>query len=91
MNAKIYIEGGGYSKELHVRCRQGNALPSLNDVESRPRNAIQDSLVQATRRCKAGYVKGKRSFQIVARLDPESLREYLPSFQRFERVLKEKL
>ena len=63
----------------------------IADVESRPRNAIQDSLVQATRRCKAGYVKGKRSFQIVARLDPESLREYLPSFQRFERVLKEKL
>ena len=63
----------------------------IADVESRPRNAIQDSLVQATRGCKVGYVKGKRSFQIVARLDPESLREYLPSFQRFERVLKEKL
>lgn len=72
-------------------CLQVTALPSLHDVESRSRGAVHDSLVRATRTCKAGYVKGTRSFEVVGRLNPAALRQHLPSFVRFERVLKEKL
>ncbi len=72
-------------------CLQTTALPSLHDIESRSRGAVHDALVRATRACKAGYVKGTRSFEVVGRLNPATLRQHLPSFVRFERVLKEKL
>ena len=70
---------------------QDSALPPLKDMESRDRHSIQDALVQATRNCKNGYAKGKRSFAVIAKLAPEKLRPHLPSFARFERVLSRKL
>jgi hypothetical protein len=68
-----------------------SALPDLGDLESRPRDTIQDSLVQATRNCKNFYAKGKRSFGVLGELDPAVLREFLPSFARCERVLWRRL
>lgn len=67
------------------------ALPVLTDVESRGRHAIQDSLVLATNGCKNAYAKGKRSFEVVGKLNPNVLRQHLPSFVRCERVLRAKL
>ena len=72
-------------------CLQVSALPNLHDLESRNRASIQDALVHATRTCRNGYAKGKRSFQILARLDPVVLRQHLPSFVRCERVLQDNL
>jgi hypothetical protein len=70
---------------------QENALPDLHDMESRARDAVQNALVHATRMCKNAYQKGKRSFEILALLDPRELRKHLPSFVRCVRVLEEKL
>jgi hypothetical protein len=68
-----------------------NALPALQDMESRDRHAIQDAIVHATRNCKNAYQKGKRSFEVLAKLQPAELRKHLPSFVRCERVLKARL
>lgn len=56
MRAILYVEGGGDSKELHARCREG-----------------------------------KRSFELLGKLDPDTLGERLPSFVRVLRVLGQEL
>lgn len=70
---------------------QETALPSLSDMESRPREAVQDALERATRSCKNRYAKGRRSFEILARLDPATLSRHLPSFARCKRILSRQL
>ena len=50
-----------------------------------------DALVNATHTCTAAYNKGKKSFEIVAILNPETLHQHLPSFVRCERILDEHL
>lgn len=68
-----------------------SALPPLNDLESRGRHDVHDKLVRATRNCSNAYSKGKRSFEVVAKLEPAVLRQHLPSFERMERVLEDNL
>lgn len=72
-------------------CLRANALPDLDNMELRARGAVQDALAEATRTCKNKYSKGKRSFEILARLVPAVLRQHLPSFARCVRVLERKL
>ena len=78
-------------RDHYPGCLQENALPSLTNMESRTRDAVQNALVQATRTCRNKYAKGKKSFDVVGRLDPVELRRHLPSFVRCERVLKDQL
>jgi len=66
---------------------QESGLPSLHDLEGRPRDAIQKALIQATRNCSNAYTKGKRSFEVLAELDPATLIKYLASFARIRRIL----
>jgi hypothetical protein len=66
---------------------QESALPSLHKLEGRSRDAIQDALSHATRNCRNAYVKGKRSFEVLAKLDPATLGKHLPSFVRVRRIL----
>ena len=75
-----------YGSEL-----QDTALPALNDIESRSCDSIQDSLLHATRNCTNAYEKGKRSFQVLSKLDPDELQKRLPGFVRCKRVLGAKL
>ena|SRR5579872_654545 len=70
---------------------QGAALPPLNNLESRPRHDVQEKLFHATRRCRNFYTKGKRSFEILGKLNPEELKKRLPSFVRICRILSERL
>lgn len=70
---------------------QESALPSSVNMESRPRHQVQDGLENATRKCKGPYEKGKRSFEVLGKLDPAVLRQHLPSFSRCVRVLGENL
>lgn len=72
-------------------CLQESALPAAYDLEARPRDAIQNALLQATRSCKNRYSKGRRSFEILGRLAPATLKQNLPSFARCLRVLDENL
>ncbi len=70
---------------------QSSALPRLVNLEGRDRHDIQDALVHATRNCSNAYTKGKRSFEILAKLSPDVLERYLPSFERFRRILNDNL
>lgn len=70
---------------------QENALPSIIDLEKRSRQEVHDKLKNATRNCSNAYQKGKRSFEVVGKLDPSVLTKLLPSFNRAMRVLHQKL
>ena len=66
-------------------------LPALPDLEKRGRQEVQDALEKATSACKNAYEKGKRSFQVLGQLDPDTLKKHLPSFSRMTRILEKKL
>jgi hypothetical protein len=70
---------------------QENALPPLNGLEARGRHDIHDRLVHATRNCKNAFTKGERSFDILEEIDPEVLKQHLPSFARVDGILNAKL
>lgn len=78
-------------REHYGAALRENALPDLHNMESRPRQTVQDGLQQATRECKNKYEKGKRSFEILAKLNVIELSKHLPSFERCERILNKKL
>ena len=66
---------------------QESAIPALHNLEERARDAIQKSLTHATRNCRNAYAKGKRSFEVLGKLDPATLSTHLPSFVRIRRIL----
>lgn len=68
-----------------------SALPATVNLEARGRHDVQDALANATRDCRNCYAKGKRSFDILAKLDPAVLRKHLPSFARACDVLQRKV
>ena len=70
---------------------QESALPSLVNLEQRTRQYIQEQLSHATRNCSNAYKKGELSFEILGKLSPNTLSNYLPSFARVQRVLDEVL
>ena len=65
-----------------------NALPPLNALESRRRGDVFDRLRNATGR---RYKKGDESFKVFGTLNPATLEEHLPSFNRARRILNQKL
>lgn len=69
---------------------QENALPALQDMEGRNRHTVQNALISATRNCSNAYAKGRRSFEILEKLNPATL-QALPSFARIKRILDEEL
>lgn len=78
-------------REHYGQKLQENALPPLDNLENRNRHDVYDKLVHASRNCSNAYSKGKRSFEVLAKLDPAVLKQHLPSFVRVDRILKEKL
>ncbi len=70
---------------------QASALPPLSELENRHRKSIQEALIRATRNCSNAYAKGKRSFELLGKLDPAALDPHLPSFRRVLRILEERL
>ena len=70
-----------------------NALPPTVDLEERSKDDVQKSLEHATKNCGKGrtYEKGKRSFELLAQLDPQTLKRLLHHFSRFCVVLDSKL
>lgn len=67
-----------------------SALPPLNDLERRSKGDVQRKLKHATRECGDDrmYRKGKRSFELIAELDPSVLKERLPHFNRLCETLE---
>lgn len=73
-------------------CLQETALPSLHNMENTNRHAVQKALTHATRTCKKRYKKGKVSFEIMQKINPDSLKvDDLPSFLRMVEILRERL
>ncbi len=70
---------------------QKSALPALNNLESRYREEVQQKLTHATRNCSNAYTKGKRSFVVLGKLSPATLKQHLPSFRRVVRILEREL
>ena len=68
-----------------------NQLPPTNGLESKERHDVQDRLERASRDCRNAFAKGKRSFEVLGKLDPTVLSQHLPSFARVKRILDEKL
>lgn len=67
------------------------ALPSLHELETRERETVLHGLEQATRDCSNAYQKGKRSFEVLAKLNPDTLEQHLPSFSRMRLILNNRL
>ena len=67
-------------------------MPPTNDLENRSKDDVQTALKDATKNCGRDrmYEKGKRSFELLGRLDPEKLKD-LPHFSRLWNVLDKKL
>ena len=68
-----------------------NRLIPLDQIENRNRHFVHERLEKATENCSNSYAKGTRSFEVLERLNPETLREHLPSFDRIYYILKKKL
>lgn len=72
---------------------QESALPAPNDLEGQAKAEVQQALEHATRECGRDreYKKGKRSFRLIAELDPRVLEENLPHFVELHRILDKTL
>ena len=68
-----------------------NALPSPTNLESRSTEDVQNRLENATVGCAAPYAKGPRSYEVVGKLNPDTLESHLPSFRRARRILDNRL
>jgi len=77
-------------KEHFLRNFQESALPKPYNLESQHRHDVHDKLERATRNCSNAYAKGKRSFELLGKLNPSAL-SALPSFSRMVRILSSKL
>ncbi|MFM7086060.1 MAG: DUF4276 family protein [Cyanobium sp.] len=68
-----------------------NQLPATTNLESRHRHDVPEQLERATAGTSKPYRKGKRSFDLLAKLNPQALAPLLPSFQRAMTILASKL
>lgn len=69
--------------------RENSLLPVV-ELENRGKEQVQQALEDGTRGCDRDrrYMKGKRSFQVVAELDPAVLERELPHFKRLLETLR---
>ena len=66
-------------------------LPEIDNLEEVSPGNLEGRLEDATLLCPDPYSKGRNSFEVLGKLNPNILEEHLPSFQRARRILKEKL
>lgn len=79
-------------RAFFLQCLQESALPAPNDLETRPKEDVQEAMERATRTCERDrtYTKGRRSFELLGKLNPSELRK-LPHFAALCEVLERKL
>ncbi|MFH0967906.1 MAG: DUF4276 family protein [Methanobacteriota archaeon] len=70
--------------------REASLLP-IYELEKRPRDEVLESLISGTVNCgrNKAYRKGKRSFELLIHLNPKTLQQNLPHFQRFIQTLRQ--
>ena len=66
-------------------------LPDLNSLEELSPGGLKDVLESATRFCAEPFSKGRNSFTVLGKLNPNVLEEHLSSFRRALRILNEQL
>ena len=66
-------------------------LPELDNLEHLSPGNLKDRLESATQHCPDPYSKGRNSFEILGKLNPDVLEQRLPSFRRARRILNDKL
>jgi hypothetical protein len=91
METWIMADHGALQK-VFGSCLRGGSLFPANNLEERSRQELLAALKSATDNCgkNKGYDKGKRSFQLLAELNPRSL-ENLSYFSRFKEALIRRL
>ena len=66
--------------------------PDADDLESRRKKEVSDALRNATQSSSKGrYHKGKHSFDLLGKVQPEKLKRRLPHFRRFVETLDARL
>ena len=89
---ETWIVADGRALAAHYgQCLQESALPTLYNLESKDRNTVQDRLFHATRNCIGPYDKGEKSYELLGKLNPDSIEPHLPSFKRARDILGGKL
>lgn len=74
--------------EFYGQGYRGNALPQNPQVEQIAKDDVLDGLDRAARQTsKRGYHKGSDSFEILAEIDPEKVRNASPHARRFIEAL----
>lgn len=66
-------------------------LPPLHNLEARHTKDVLEALNSATKDCGSPYAKGSNSFAVLEKLNPEALKNHLPSFNRVLRILENRL
>jgi hypothetical protein len=89
METWIMADRGSLRKVFGAHLRESALFP-VEGLERRSRQDLLAALKNATEECGRGkgYDKGRRSFQILAELDPETLKENLSYFCRFSETLE---
>jgi len=91
METLIVADRDTLSEHYGTKLQESTLTPLLPELEKRTRDEVQEKLKYATRNCSNAYRKGRRSFEILGRLMPDTLEKSLPSFERVRRILGEKL
>lgn len=68
-----------------------HALPTLGSLESKTRHAVLAALERATADCSNLYKKGKRSFELLGKINPDEVARHAPSFRRCSYILIQRL
>lgn len=77
--------------ELYGSKLRETKLPSLHNLEGRHAKDVLEALNSATKDCSSPYAKGRNSFAVLEKLNPEALKNHLPSFNRVLRILENRL
>jgi Domain of unknown function (DUF4276) len=80
-------------KKVFRNCLTEGSLLSETGLEAKSKKDVQESLERATKNCGKDikYEKGRRSFQAVEQLNPDTLKQLLPHFKRLLLTLDAKL
>ena len=70
---------------------QVGALPEFDELEGVSPGMLENRLKSATQDCPEPYSKGRNSFDVLGKLNPDVLEELLPSFRRTRLILRDKL
>ena len=70
---------------------QVSELPERDGLEGVSPGMLENRLKSATQDCPEPYSKGRNSFDVLGKLNPNILEAWLPSFRRMRLILRDKL